>query len=454
MSKHTLICQLGRTKESIPILSKHDEVDELVIDPTKTSSEHGFNSTLKGLSELGLVPTEIAIDWLLVAMSVISSDTRINRSEEAQDNWTREIDLYIPVSEPDKWKKSSTLLSNTLRFLTGDSWRFIFRKRPNGYSHIAHKPKTKSPDDITDVCLFSGGLDSFIGATDLLSKGHKPILISHYNDPETSASQNRCVDAIKNEFGSGSFYIHKSGIGFPKNLFNDCNNEDTTRGRSFLFYSLAILAASALNNNTKIIIPENGLIALNAPLDTLRLGALSTRTAHPYFIARINQLSQSLGLNIKLSNPYRHDTKGEMIEKCKNYSFLEKNIALTMSCSDPKKMRWYGKPHQHCGYCLPCIIRQASIKRGLKTMNDPTPYGNDIHKKTLDSKKAEGINVRSFIVAINKLNKKPSMIKTLIHKPGPLTDNPSEIPLYEDLFKRGMNEVSELLKDVSVKPSK
>src|SRR3546814_17913306 len=89
--------------------------------------------------------------------------------------------------------------------------------------------------------------------------------------------------------------------------------ENTQRGRSFLFYSLATLAASAIDGRTTVDIPENGLIALNVPLDPLRFGALSTRTAHPHFIASMQRLIDALALDGELTHPYRHMTKGEMV---------------------------------------------------------------------------------------------------------------------------------------------
>ena len=47
--------------------------------------------------------------------------------------------------------------------------------------------------------------------------------------------------------------------------------ESTTRGRSFLFFALAALAASGLGGQPVIYVPENGLISLNVPLDPLRV---------------------------------------------------------------------------------------------------------------------------------------------------------------------------------------
>lgn len=448
MSRHSLIAHYGK-KEAVTVQNA-SITDDYIIYPKNNQLGVGFNFTLRDLAELGLTVKEVAIDLFLIAMSVYAADTRISRKHHAQDEWTREIDLYLPVSDIDLWNQNKQLLSNLLQFLTGDRWTFIFRSRPEEYRTLAKVAKPDLFTEINHVSLLSGGLDSFIGAIDSLKSGQKVLFISHYNDPVTTSVQNYCLNALRDHFGDDSFYSIKSHVGFSKALFNH-GYEDTTRSRSFLFYALAILAASALPTSGKIIVSENGLIALNVPLDTLRLGALSTRTAHPYFIARVNQLAENLSLDVDIENPYRHQTKGRMIDECKDKSFLRQHIAETMSCSDPKKARWQGQSPQHCGYCLPCLIRRASIKHGFTT--DSTPYGLVLTGNPINSRTVEGVNIRSFQVAYQRLQRNPYLAKTLIHKPGPLSDAPSEITMYEKLYKDGMNEIYDLIKDITVEPS-
>jgi hypothetical protein len=49
---------------------------------------------------------------------------------------------------------------------------------------------------------------------------------------------------------------------------------------------------------------ENGLIAINVPLDPLRLGAFSTRTTHPFYVARWNELLAALGVTGRIVNSF------------------------------------------------------------------------------------------------------------------------------------------------------
>ena len=64
---------------------------------------YGLGQILDMLSDRSLYPPETVIDLAILATAVTAADTRISRHTESQDSWTREIDLYIPVQEPDLW---------------------------------------------------------------------------------------------------------------------------------------------------------------------------------------------------------------------------------------------------------------------------------------------------------------------------------------------------------------
>ncbi|MBF4436709.1 hypothetical protein ERJ77_19865, partial [Vibrio anguillarum] len=94
------------------------------------------------------------------------------------------------------------------------------------------------------------------------------------------------------------------------------------RGRSFNFLAMAVLGISALrsaNDNTSIktiIVPENGYISINPPLTRRRIGSHSTRTTHPNFLQRLEELLRRTGFDVKFVNPYQFKTKGEMLAEC------------------------------------------------------------------------------------------------------------------------------------------
>ncbi|HEU5122470.1 MAG TPA: Qat anti-phage system QueC-like protein QatC [Verrucomicrobiae bacterium] len=458
MRRHSFKCRFGRLdKAKVHVLEKDSLQTAIQFVEGKKRFEFGIGDALEQMWNYGIEPSETAFDLLVLAVAVYGADTRINRFSESQDSWSREIDIYLPVKDVPLWEKSRELLSRTLEFLTGDKWRFFFRERPKGFSRIT---KARTDDEQKEfeleekpscVCLFSGGLDSFIGAIDLLENKQAPLLVSHSWVTSVSGHQNQCVAALMKEYGEDRINRLESRAGFPKGAVKGVEGENTERSRSFLFFSLAAFAASGFEKkNVDIFVPENGLISLNVPLDPLRLGSLSTRTTHPYYMRLYNSLLNDLGISAKVFNPYALLTKGEMVAKCGNQTFLGKKAHITMSCASESKSRWLGLAPGHCGFCLPCLIRRASMLKWKK--GDKTPYHLNLTARPLNSQKAEGDNVRSFQLAVQKLNGDIRKARVLIHKSGPLGTDSKELESLAKMYLRGMNEVSALLNGVRTSP--
>jgi hypothetical protein len=449
MSRHVLIGRFG-DKDTVSIPKASDEsASSLQLSTLGKRVDHGIGRAFDDLKALGLRPSEIGADILVVAAHVHAADTRISRSSESQDGWTREIRLVVPVSDPSLWTAAAPILKRALDFLTGDRWEVGFRSRPKEFDTIVPSMDAGLiPPPFDGVSLFSGGLDSLIGAIDTLEAKEKPLLVSHAGEGLVSKSQEHCFDGLKAAYPKASFDRLRMWMAFDQGLVDNVASEETTRGRSFLFFSLGIAAGTALGKPFTLKVPENGLIALNVPLDPLRLGALSTRTTHPFYMARWNELLAALGLQASVDNPYWNKTKGEMVSGCSGPATLKTLAPKSLSCSSPSKGRWSKKPQGHCGYCLPCLIRRASLSKG-----DTTTYGvADLKAQTLDTKTAEGVQARSFQLAIDRLKARPALAKLLIHKPGPLSDDPARLDELADVYRRGLEEVGKLLHGVKTVP--
>lgn len=448
MRRHVIIGRFGaKDNVAVPLASdEHETLFPLVIG--ENSLNFGLSDVLSNLKKLKVFPSEVAVDLMILAAHVYAADTRISRTKESQDTWTREIRLVVPVSDPALWNGSTQQIVRLLNFLTGDRWSVGFRARPKLFTKIVGKAaKDLLGSPFTGVSLFSGGLDSLIGAIDTLESGQTPLLVSHAGDGATSKAQDLCYEKLKEKYKRTDFNRLRFWLNIPSEVFNDMDSEDTTRGRSFLFFALGILAGTGINQPFTLQVPENGLIALNVPLDNLRLGSLSTRTTHPFYMNNWNQLLKQLGISGKLDNPYWNKTKGEMVNNCANKKVLYETIELSLSCSSPTKGRWHGITTQHCGYCLPCLIRRASIRK------DPTTYTlHDLNAQTLDTMHSEGRQIRSFQLAIKRLTKKPDLANILIYKPGPLPHDPKVIAELAGVYKRGMAEIDKLLSKVKTTP--
>lgn len=451
MRRHSLVVRLGSADRATVVTDPSSHKTELQFMNTYGFLDYGIAGTVNEILRCGLVPTESAIDLLLLASAVYCADTRIRRETDSQDRWTREIDLLLPVAEPSRWHAMAQLLCGALGFLTGDRWRVFFRPRPRSCGQLVSKPAQSRLQPPDEVCLFSGGLDSFIGAIDLLSMGRSPVLVSHGLHPNASKHQRSCREALRSNFSRTELLTVRSRIGFPHGVVESSGGEDTERSRSFLFFAVAAATVSGMPPTPTVTIPENGLITLNVPLDPSRIGSLSTRTTHPYFTARFEELLGCLGIRAVLRNPYRHSTKGEMVCQCRDQAFLARTVANTMSCSSPTKGRWQGRSAGHCGYCVACLIRRAALHDW--DCADTTPYAlDDLTAGPLNSKKAKGEHIRSFQLAIRRLNNDPARARILVHEPGPLTDVLQHIEAFAQVYLRGMAEVAKLLSGVVTSP--
>lgn len=455
MKRHVVLGRFG-SGDRIRIPTGESEVAApLPFVTSKQRLNHGIGYALDDLARLGIFPSEIGVDLLVLAAHVHAADIRISRSTESQDTWTREIRLVVPVSDPVRWTRTIRLLQRLLDFLTGDRWTIGFRARPARFQTIMQpKPLELIPPRFDGVALFSGGLDSLIAAIDILERGVAPLFVSHAGEGATSDAQKILFQGLKEKYSGQDPQRLRIWMDFRDWHLRKVPSEKTTRGRSFLFIALGVFAGTGYGHAFTVAVPENGLIALNVPLDPLRLGALSTRTTHPFYLARWNDLLAALGISGHVENPYWNRTKGEMVTACANRRALRRLVASSLSCSSPTKGRWQGRGPEHCGYCLPCLIRRAALNHGPRAV-DPTRYAlRDLSANVLDTRQAEGQQVRSLQLAIERLRANPGLATLLIQKAGPLSgESPARQAELADVYRRGLEEVAALLHCVQTKPS-
>ena len=68
-----------------------------------------------------------------------------------------------------------------------------------------------------------------------------------------------------------------------------------------------------------------------------------------------------------------------MAGECKNKDVLYETMKLSFSCSSPGKARWKQLSQQHCGYCVPCLIRRAAMHKAFG--DDGTVYTERLFMK-------------------------------------------------------------------------
>ena len=390
----------------------------------------------KQLNRLPRFPSPQAIDLLMISFAVYKAD-RVFERKDADNSWERTFHLHVPVLKKDLFESNKELLRETVSFLTGDRWDFSFRGRELTSKEITLRCRMNQlklfKKDENKICMLSGGLDSFIGAIDLLEGDERDIsFVSIYGGGKGARSYQ---DLLKGELSRK--YLIPEGSFYSFYAASTRGVEGTTRSRSFMFYSHAIAIATCFNRNIKLVVPENGFIALNIPLTYSRIGTSSTRTTHPHYMKLFQKLLDALGITVSFSNPYRFKTKGEMISECRNSEFLSRNIVNTMSCSHPDSGRMRKEDRtRHCGTCYPCLIRRAAINKA--GINDKTKYydPNFVLGKTAQT------NLNSYLLGLEKHEPKKAFLS--VQMSGPIDSN---ITQYESMYKRGIEELKEILED-------
>jgi hypothetical protein len=388
--------------------------------------------------ELTLPPP--AHDFLNMAVAAYTADVRVPR-KGAFDGWTRDIKLHLAVREPDGWAEGAGTLQRLLSFLTGDHWAVEIRRAPKSYVfQSGAKPREVIPLDTETVCLFSGGLDSFIGAVDEVERNGQVALVGHHSagGGATSKSQTLALGALRAEYSEELTPFLHFWVSPPKGP--ERASEITTRGRSVMFLGLGVAVASALGAR-RLVVPENGVISLNVPLTDSRMGSFSTRTTHPHLMFLLRELLTRLGIELAIELPYRFRTKGEMLGDCANQRIITPGLKATMSCSHPNASRFTVKnPNIHCGYCVPCIIRRAAVRASGK--RDPTDYAFDDLSQPLSAKR--GSDLRALRLALERYRRVPPRLADLLVA-GPLPAPDEELAQYLGVFRRGIDEVRALL---------
>lgn len=402
----------------------------------------GMDHVLYVLRKINIFPNEKAFDLMALALLVYIADTRISRTEHGQDSWTREIFLELPVESLPEWSRNIDRINRMLKFLTGDIWYISFSERTVALD-FSEDEKT---DEYDAISLFSGGMDSLISTINLQEEGKSVLLAAHANESLVKNAQTSIVRRLDEQYPNTKHSLIDLWTSIPKNLIFEGGEENTTRSRSFLFIAFALFVASGTANIKELLIPENGLIAINVPMDSMRVGAHSTRTTHPFYLSCWNELICDLGFDLSMRNPFWNKTKGEMAAECLNKDFLYQLMPLSMSCSSPGKERYRGIAPQHCGYCLPCIIRRAAMNRAFG--KDNTKYANTSVAEMVEERQQEkGVQIRSVQYAIERIKDDPDFAKYAVFKPGPLNNDKGYIEELAGVYQRGLMEVDQWIQD-------
>ncbi len=171
--------------------------------------------------------------FLLAAVAMWAAD-KLQLRAAAPDAWSRTFSLYLPTTP--EWHGPSPQLAPLLNFLTGDNWNLHTRERFIDLGFHAPWPHPWAPQA---AVLFSGGLDSLVGAIDRLEAGDRLLLVSHYDYGQLAAVQQSLAGELTRHYGPDR--LHHLGVRVQLE-----GPELSLRSRSLLYLALGLAGAAAL----------------------------------------------------------------------------------------------------------------------------------------------------------------------------------------------------------------
>lgn len=340
--------------------------------------------------------TSLEDDLLRVASAIFACDLAFKRGE--RENITRTIELTIPVVNSQAFERLCTDLESILYVLSHDNWTLKFLRLKGNPEGAQEWPKGKGK-----TLLFSGGLDSLAASVDLIDElGAENVqLASHLTGNQlTRGTQEGLVSYLNASFNTTvrRVALRTGGRKYQELDFpSDQEREETQRTRSFMFLTIAALAARRNGQNEVVMIAENGQMAIHLPLSAARIGAFSTHTAHPEFVQLAGEFfSKLLDHTIEVTNPYLYRTKAEVVSKIATEH--KGAVAEAVSC-------WRGSRVpglNHCGECVPCLVRRIAVEANGLSLDEYARnlLSEDIARlKPTDEGKRNIVELAEFAVA-------------------------------------------------------
>lgn len=345
------------------------------VELSATGPDKNIEVDLDGISchLFGRVPSQF-VDLIFIAAYVLTADSTVRRgdvrSAHLNRDFQRDLHFSIAVNDPHLWSqpKVRALLERALGFLTDDTYSFEFcQAKTSLLGQMSFNIEGDSTwREVDDIALFSGGLDSLAGAIEALfgNPRKRLLLVSHRSADKVFKVQLDLVSELRRRADPGQvghLVVHV----VKKEEW--MRRERTQRSRSFLFVALAGAVAHLLDRD-RVLLYENGVVAMNLPISMQLLGANATRTAHPRALREFAELFSVISpKKIAVENPFALMTRPEVLQRITAHS-MGSLIGKSVSCALVHNME---TARPHCGTCSQCVDRQFGVRAGNVLQHDP-----------------------------------------------------------------------------------
>lgn len=332
---------------------------------------------------LGRPLTTLEDDWLHLLAVIHAADLACRRGEN--EEYTRSIHLALRLRDPAPFRLVVPHLREIFDLLANDALSISLDAWPTAQpATLPHRtgPRAAPPAGATQpfdaVSLLSGGVDSAAAAAVLLEAGARPIFVSSRSATWTARAQGHVTEALANRFGRTFAHV-PFGVTTKRRVPGRplSDPDPSQRSRTLLFAGVAALVAHACGID-RVVLGENGVMAINCPLTTARIASFSTHTAHPNVLAAMGRLfSQVFGSSLQIHNPFAFETKTEVVRRLQAAGLADL-LPTTHSC-------WNTRWKDQCGQCVPCLVRRFSATAAGAP---DTKYRHDIFMSPIDPSKS------------------------------------------------------------------
>lgn len=294
--------------------------------------------------------------------------------------WGRDLRLKIPVRCLAVWQSAAVrdALFEALQFVTQDKWQIDFDQKSGDFRQSETQEHLFEPSEVqaVEVCLYSGGLDSFAGLAARISEEPKRhyLCLSVTPNHRQRQRQREQLAFLHTELATKITHIP---VRYCLREAEKHPQEPTRRTRGFLFGIIGGVTALMAGSNT-LHLYENGVGAINLPLDGSQIGIDNSRSVHPIALQLLSRLLSLLGgQQFVIKNECLHLTKAEM---CRHPAVkrVSSEVAHTFSCDGFPVRR-----HKlaQCGFCTSCLLRRQALESASLADADGNDYGCDLRQE-------------------------------------------------------------------------
>ena len=279
--------------------------------------------------------------------------------------WQREIALHVAVEDPDRWRRAAARLEALLSFMTDDHWRIDFDgiRQPVVIQQPLPLP---DPDQVDEIALFSGGLNSVIGAAARMREGRRVLTVSQYGNNVRLGTLRRSLRSLDPIHSKRRALLLNHRLSGKKPRIA----ETSRRSRGAMFLVMGAAAASHLGK-PGFSFYETGVGCINLPLNRTQVASQASRAMHPRTILLFERLiAMVLDRPIYVASPFFLHTKGELCQLVEP-GFLAQLALVSNSCDETDARK--PDPVDHCGVCMSCLFRRIARHHAIP-FDDPTPY--------------------------------------------------------------------------------